>query len=281
MSDESDPPAENAGPTEEAVQTAVAGVRSETLREQLLGEQDRMKAIAMAQEVKANQGPFGNALVATVFVVMVFIIAIIALLMFAPQNTVLADVAASRPILMLIIMLTTSIFGGILIYGAIFKKPEAAQFANGREVFLFFTGITATVVGFYFGTATNEGGAPPFSVVSALEDEGVIAVRVTSAQPATSVKLILAADSLDLINDPTDRARFTLTKAGDECPTGGVFEVSGAMGLSKQTFPASFTREQLAEKGWDGCETESTAETADEGGPNTTETATEAGAPAT
>ena len=99
----------------------------------------------------------------------------------------LTDVATGRPILMLIVITTTVVFGGMMLNAALFGKTadDAAQrFQRAREVFLVFSGICATVVGFYFGSATTTAPAlPAVSLNVSLGQDGTIAAVVAGGAP--------------------------------------------------------------------------------------------------
>lgn len=234
-----------------AVESAIAGVKSETLKDQLRSETDPSRAIAMAQEIKSTQGIVSWAMAG---IIAAFIVALIVLLIFAPNDSVLTNAAASRPILMLIVILTTAIFGGALINGAVFKKVDKDQFSNGREIFLFFSGISATVIGFYFGSATTEGlGSAPADLSVEIEDGGTIAVRTIGEQTAWSARLVVDARALEMVKDATDDSRFTLAVSERVCPAGGAFEISGPAGLFKKSFAVSFSSEELLSAGWSKC----------------------------
>lgn len=235
----------------DVLELAMAGVKSETLKQQLRSETNPERAIAMAQEIKATQGVVSEKVLIAIGV---FIVGLVLLLITAPKDSVLTDAAASRPILMLIVILTTAVFGGALINASVFSKVSKDQFSNGREIFLFFSGISATVIGFYFGTASAEeiGAAPP-SVSSAIEDNGLIAMRAVGKQSAWSAKLIADATALEMAQDQADGNRFTVGVSQTVCPAGGVFEVAGPMGYFRKNYPVTFTREKLAEAGWTKC----------------------------
>ncbi len=244
---------ENSSPTngDNAVESAIAGVKSETLKDQLRSETDPSRAIAMAQEIKSTQGIVSWAMAG---IIAAFIVVLLVLLILAPNDTVLTNAAASRPILMLIVILTTAIFGGALINGAVFKKVDKDQFSNGREIFLFFSGISATVIGFYFGSATTEGlGAAPADLSVEIEDGGTIAVRTIGEQTAWSARLVADARALEMIKDAGDDNRFTLAVSEKVCPAGGAFEISGPAGLFKKSFAVGLSTEELVSAGWQKC----------------------------
>lgn len=248
-----------------AVETAIAGVKSEALRDQLRAEGDPSKALAMAQEIRATQGVVSWHMA---FIIGGFILALVGILAIIPTETVLTDAAASRPILMLIVILTTSVFGGALINGAIFKSVDKDKFANGREIFLFFSGISATVIGFYFGSATTEDARSDAPTVSAaIEENGVLAFRLIGGQAPSTVRLISNAKSLAMKVDPADTHRFTVAANTDLCPANGSFEVSGGFGGQvKKSFPISLSREELAMNKWTACSDDESASPEGQGG---------------
>lgn len=175
----------------------------------------------------------------------------------ADESSPLTDVASGRPILMLIIVMTTVVFGGILLSRALAPGTDSADFENrfrmGREVFLVFSGICATVVGFYFGSADRDGGAQAaVGISSSLAPDGVIAALVSGGAPPYKVSLVDGEANLPLTPDESDPARFTLAPiaAPGQCPAGGRFEVGGANGAGYPTVPLAFSQSQLAAQGW-------------------------------
>ena len=64
-----------------------------------------------------------------------------------------STIKGTRPILVVAIIVSTIVFGGSLLIGSLFSSdaPFEDRFKHAREVFLVFSGIFGTVIGFYFG----------------------------------------------------------------------------------------------------------------------------------
>lgn len=59
----------------------------------------------------------------------------------------------TRLLLVFALIISTLTFGGALILGSLFsEEPLEIRFRHAREIFLMFSGIFATLIGFYFGS---------------------------------------------------------------------------------------------------------------------------------
>jgi hypothetical protein len=71
-----------------------------------------------------------------------------------------ASIEATRPMLVLTLIICMLGFGGLLIVRSLFSSEPAEhyerRFRLAREVFLVFAGIFGTIIGFYFGAADGE-----------------------------------------------------------------------------------------------------------------------------
>src|SRR5262245_914612 len=76
----------------------------------------------------------------------------------------LSTIEGTRPLLVVTAIISTIAFGGALLLGSLFSAEGSVEdrFRRAREVFLVFSGIFGTVVGFYFGAGESKG--PPLSV---------------------------------------------------------------------------------------------------------------------
>jgi len=65
----------------------------------------------------------------------------------------LASIEGTRPVLVIAAIISTIAFGGALVLAALFSSQAAfeVRFRHAREIFLVFSGIFGTVIGFYFG----------------------------------------------------------------------------------------------------------------------------------
>src|SRR5688572_30581475 len=186
-----------AQPDTDPIESAIGGIKSqavqETLRAQASGatsEDEKAKVLRLAQDIRESQGGIG-------WVPVVVGGALVALLIWtlsrATGPSPLTDVATGRPILMLIVIATTVVFGGMMLNAALYGKTSvdsAQRFQRAREVFLVFSGICATVVGFYFGSGTATAPAPSaVSLNASLGQDGTITVMVAGGAPPYGVVL--------------------------------------------------------------------------------------------
>lgn len=73
-----------------------------------------------------------------------------------PQK--LISIESIRPVLVFGLIISTITFGAALIIGALYSEGETleARFRHAREIFLVFSGIFGTVIGFYFGAGESK-----------------------------------------------------------------------------------------------------------------------------
>lgn len=100
----------------------------------------------------------------------------------------LATIEGTRPLLVIAAIISTITFGGALLVGSLFSSEGSfdERFRRAREIFLVFSGIFGTVLGFYFGAGESKG--PQLSIAATLEDTTVIAYA-TGGNPPYKVTL--------------------------------------------------------------------------------------------
>src|SRR6478735_4835806 len=127
-----------APPETDPLESAIGGIKSkavqETLRERASGatDDDKLRILRLAQDIRAGQGGISWPVVAVC-------VAGLALLIWFLSTTndasALTDVSAGRPILMLIVILTTVVFGGMMLNAALFgtaSDDAAERLQRGR-----------------------------------------------------------------------------------------------------------------------------------------------------
>ncbi len=74
--------------------------------------------------------------------------------------TALSRIDGMRPVLVLAATISTIIFGGALLLGSLFSSEGTLdeRFRRAREIFLVFSGVFGTVIGFYFGAGESKTG---------------------------------------------------------------------------------------------------------------------------
>ena len=128
--------------------------------------------------------------------------------------TELRTIEGARPILTITAVLATITFGGGLVFAALFSNEGAFEnrFRMAREIFLVFSGVFATVVGFHFGkpdpvkseqsvNAEQSKQTPktPIAEISALEKDGKLTLAVKGGTPP--FKATITLDSATLTAD--------------------------------------------------------------------------------
>ncbi|MET0294259.1 MAG: hypothetical protein ABW042_04525 [Phenylobacterium sp.] len=173
----------------------------------------------------------------------------------------MVDPRMARPVIMLAMIVAMLGFGAFLIFRPMLMTEPAEQveqkFRLAREVFLIFSGIFATVVGFYFGAL--EGGdsddmSQAATVAVALDHRGIAATLAGGPPPYTAALVMPDGSRHDFVADPDNASRLILApgSAGAVCPEGGVLEASSG-GVAVTPVPLPFDAKQLGETGWEAC----------------------------
>jgi len=136
-----------------------------------------------------------------------------------------AGVDATRSVLVFTLSVAMLGFGGLLMVRTLYSSDQIDQmrerFRNAREVFLVFSGIFGTIIGFYFGTASGSPADPPtLAAITVGQDGMVVATSSKGRAPFTGRIRLLNGDDLALA--PTSVANqlsvgLSLTR---DCPAG-------------------------------------------------------------
>ncbi|HKX90866.1 MAG TPA: hypothetical protein VJM15_00360 [Sphingomicrobium sp.] len=129
------------------------------------------------------------------------------------------SVEGTRLLLVLTLTIAMFGFGGLLIARALFAGKDEKfeeRFRLGREIFLVFSGIFGTIIGFYFGTSDSEvpGANPAVEVAYA---EGQVTAAVTDGTEPFIGILTRAGEAA---GEMMTSNRRTLTFAATPCPEG-------------------------------------------------------------
>ena len=116
----------------------------------------------------------------------------------------LSSIEGTRPLLVVTAIVSTIAFGGALLVGSLFSAEGTVEdrFRRAREVFLVFSGIFGTVVGFYFGSSDPKAGG---ITLDAFFEEATLVGYVAGGSPPYSVTTIYG---------PENTARTIETKTG-------------------------------------------------------------------
>jgi hypothetical protein len=88
-------------------------------------------------------------------------------------------IESTRPVLVFTLIVAMLGYGGVLIFRSLFAPDDdlGKRFAGAREIFLIFSGIFGTIIGFYFGAADEQTATPP-SLSEPIYENGRISVEV-------------------------------------------------------------------------------------------------------
>lgn len=144
-----------------------------------------------------------------------------------------ATIEATRPVLVFTLIAAMLGFGGLLIFRSLFGPPELKErFSNAREIFLVFSGIFGTIIGFYFGAADEEEVAKALSLTVSVAAERQFTVAVEGGSEPFIGSLTLAGQSAGTAITSNERS-FGFDVAQTACPDGAsiiVYDGSGARG---------------------------------------------------
>lgn len=95
----------------------------------------------------------------------------------------IATIEGTRPLLVIAAIISTIAFGGALLIGSLFSSEGLFEdrYRHAREIFLVFSGIFGTVIGFYFGAGETKG--PQLGIDAMLEDATVVAYATGGTPP--------------------------------------------------------------------------------------------------
>lgn len=138
-----------------------------------------------------------------------------------------AGVEATRSVLVFTLSVAMLGFGGLLMVRTLFSvdniETMRERFRNAREIFLVFSGVFSTIIGFYFGTATTTAADPPnlaapsfaAGTVSAEFDGGRAPFRGIFRRTPSSAGVAM------VVRDHT----LSFSAPGGVCPEGATIEV--------------------------------------------------------
>ena len=94
----------------------------------------------------------------------------------------LGTIEGTRPLLVVAAIMSTIAFGGALLFGSLFSSEGTFEerFRHAREIFLVFSGVFGTVLGFYFGAGEGKNAS---MAVSATRQEATVVAYVSGGTP--------------------------------------------------------------------------------------------------
>ncbi len=127
----------------------------------------------------------------------------------------LGTIEGTRPLLVVAAIMSTIAFGGALLIGSLFSSDGTFEerFRHAREIFLVFSGVFGTVIGFYFGAGETKGAG---LIVSADVQESAIVAYATGGTPPYKVTITYGPKNLTKTEDTKSGwVRFQFDKAKD------------------------------------------------------------------
>ena len=167
-------------------------------------------------------------------------------------------IEATRPIIVYTLIVAMLGFGGLFMVRALFSDDDETTMQNrfryAREIFLIFSGVFSTVIGFYFGSGTGTEGTtndPPVLAAAQIRATGAVSVTVSKGR-APFEGTIRMSGRQDLPLAVVGNTLSILLNPRADCPAGAKISVTDSESRSvDQTVPQ--TREQLLAGGWAGC----------------------------
>lgn len=217
--------------------------------------EDRIFAMKVAEGVKKNQQfewvsaiVFGGILLIAVM----YIVASSFL-----EVKFLSNVRDGRAFLLIMIVVTTIAFGGTMLYSSLFGSAVTdKRRAQGREIFVFFSGTFGTVVGFYFASATAEiqsDPAEPLLANVALQENGELLVSLSGGAQPYEVEIQYGDGEAQFSRFKDDPAKFSLKPSANFCPAESKILVMQSGGTEATPFNSDLSARDLRSKGWTAC----------------------------
>jgi hypothetical protein len=126
----------------------------------------------------------------------------------------LSTYEGTRPLLVIAAIISTIAFGGALLIGSLFSSEGSFEerFRHSREIFLVFSGIFGTVIGFYFGAGDSK--TSQIGIDAILEDATVVAYA-NGGTPPYKISIAYSKDRTKTEETKTGWARFSFDKKTD------------------------------------------------------------------
>lgn len=175
--------------------------------------------------------------------------------------------AAIRPLIVITLILAMLGFGGALILRPLFAPETGAELAErfklSREIFLVFSGVFATVIGFYFGaldkpqpnSGAERAGTSLIKGIPTVADNGTIELEMDDAGKPYAVTLLQQANAqIPFVASNPENTKFRLAFSATikECPSGLDLLVSDGKGI-KSVAKLKIDKAALAAKKWTPC----------------------------
>jgi len=160
----------------------------------------------------------------------------------------LATIEGTRPLLVIAAIVSTIAFGGALVIGSLFASEGSFEerFRRSREIFLVFSGIFGTVIGFYFGAGETK--TPQLGLDATLEDATVVAHATNGTPPYTITVTYGPAGKTRKEETKTGWAKFVFDKKTDNVVPTKLSAVDSKN--VRGTGELQATKDELKKAGW-------------------------------
>ncbi len=160
----------------------------------------------------------------------------------------IATIEGTRPLLVIAAIISTIAFGGALLIGSLFSSEGSFEdrFRHSREIFLVFSGIFGTVIGFYFGAGESKG--TQIGIDALLEDSTVVAYA-TGGTPPYKINVTYGKNGRTKTEETkTGWAKFVFDKKVDNIVP---FKVSATDSKNVQgNTSMDLNKDELKKSGW-------------------------------
>jgi len=160
----------------------------------------------------------------------------------------IATIEGTRPLLVIAAIISTIAFGGALLIGSLFSSEGTFEdrFRHSREIFLVFSGIFGTVIGFYFGAGDSR--APQLGIDAILQDTTVVAYATGGTPPYKITVAYGSKGRTKTEETKTGWARFAFDKKTDNIIH---LKVSAIDNKNLQgIFALELSKDELKKAGW-------------------------------
>lgn len=178
------------------------------------------------------------------------------------------QIDATRPVLVFTLIIAMLGFGGTLIFQALYSSeaPDEAtkRFRLAREIFLVYSGIFGTIIGFYFGAASGEAPSdPPTLSAATIQADGLVAINVDKGASPYSGTIRLVGEAEDRALAASGARLIIQLDLARDCPAGAKVTARDSAARTAE-LTVNQTAAALAALGWRGCDDEAAAASARE-----------------
>lgn len=215
----------------------------------LVATAERVTSVQATKTSMALKEKFG---IAALIAIAAFIVGFIAWYIRSRGIENLSSLESIRPVLVFTLIISTITFGGALVFGALYSEGETLEvrFRHAREIFLVFSGIFGTVIGFYFGAGESKG-LQQQQALDVIADmvETTLKGHVIGGTPPYKVTLTYGSQTLPYtLQSSADSFKHEFDKTKDDIQALKI-EVADSKD-QKSTWSKGFPPEQLKAAGW-------------------------------